>query len=254
VKAAFGSLPVPVFLLSAAVAAWALALIRLINYGREGDAPTFDVTMTAYDPLTGEERWTRALGAQKSRLPGFASRGPWYLIERCTIQSFHAMADERRVYVPSYVHAGRLDAYDLENGHLLWSTPDILPPMRNDQPLKVIEGVGTLNFWDMTLSQWQIVNRADGTVRTEPGDPRWDQHQLQTLFEHKLFGDTAYLPSDSQPVVYIKDIATGLTTFKLPVDGPPDKAVRIAVGALDDGQPVLITYAGGVLRGWLRGP
>jgi hypothetical protein len=32
VKAVFGSLPVPVFLLSAAVAAWALALIRLINY------------------------------------------------------------------------------------------------------------------------------------------------------------------------------------------------------------------------------
>jgi hypothetical protein len=30
----FGSLPVPVFLLSAAVAAWALALIRLINYVR----------------------------------------------------------------------------------------------------------------------------------------------------------------------------------------------------------------------------
>jgi hypothetical protein len=155
-----------------------------------------------------------------------------------------------------YVHDGSLEAYDLADGHLLWATPQVLPAIPEGEPSAIVQGPGTLDFlrWTglPTSGEWSSVDLATGAVRNAPSTLVREVSSLQ-LASDQVFGDAVYEPENATPVVNVLDVVTGARVLQLHVEGAPDEAVRLAFGTLDDGQPVVITYAGGVLRGWLRG-
>jgi hypothetical protein len=215
------------------------------------ELPSYRITATAYDPVTGRERWERDLGVH-IEIDGF------------NVRPFQAMADDRRLYVLSYTTFGRMDAYDLADGHPLWSTPDTLPTMVDFEPPFMLEGDGTLNLLRQRVygtNEWTIVRLADGKIETAPTS---SAAMADNVFSNVAFwrgyvspqflGDAVYVSIKNEPTIEVIDAASGKTIQRLHVDGPPDETVDFAVGTLDDGQPVLITYSGGVLRGWLRGP
>jgi hypothetical protein len=235
-------------------------LDNLANHaGVSLDLPSYRVTATAYDPVTGQERWKRDLGTHIR------------IAHAWNVHPFQAMADDRRLYVLSYTHFGQMDAYDLADGHPLWSTPDTLPTMAESEPPLMIEGDGTLNILRRPRygpDDWMIVHLDDGKVESSPTYSMakaeaalFQKSASGNYLPAELLGDVVYRSVEGEPIIEVIDAVSGKTIRRLHVDGPPDEAVdplvhtaKFAVGTLDDGQPVLITYWGGVLRGWLRGP